>query len=288
MNNPPLDSALWWLSTSNVLYVTGAVLTVLTAAWVVYETRAVALGRHPKFFLLSEIFAAVAATICLAGTIGAIHFGNLVGHLKDVDLETYKTQAGIQIAQANQRAADANRKAQEARDKAVEAENENLKLHGQVSSDAALARTAEAALTKANKETSDFAHALAQQQGAMAEQARVSPILAQYQIEQLAKLLQPFSGQSVAIHSTSDTTVLRLGATVSMALNKAGIDTKQNMIDMGALYQGVSVAVHSPQDVPPLANALIVGLRQAGIDAHPVSVPNRVPEGKVALFMGPN
>jgi len=115
---PSIDSATWWLNASNVLYVAGAVFTALTAAWIVYETRAVALGKQSKFFLLSEVSAAISAIICVVGTVGAIHYGNLVGHLKDVALDTYKISAGIEIAKAKSDAADAEVKAEVARNKA--------------------------------------------------------------------------------------------------------------------------------------------------------------------------
>jgi hypothetical protein len=222
------------------------------------------------------------------GTIGAIHFSNTVSHLKDIDLEAYKTSSRLQIAQANTSAATANQKAQEARVVAAKVEQENAVLGGSVTKNAEAARKAEAELAKANKETSDFAHSLQKQQIVMQEQARVSPILTDFQITQLATVLNNFSGQDVIFHSTADTTVLRLKKTIAIALQKAGITFKQNSMDMGALYQGVSVAVHSPDNVPPLANALVMGLHQAGIDVHPVSAPDRVPVGKVALFLGPN
>lgn len=284
MNNPPLDSALWWLSTSNVLYVTGAVLTVLTAAWVVYETRAVALGKHPKFFLLSEIFAAVAATICLAGTIGAIHFGNLVGHLKDLQLDTYKTDAGKQIAKAQKDAADANKAT-------ADLALKNTQLQIELSSHETLEKKAEAKLTA--KETLDYNNVLAQQKAAsqqsmvMAQQAKLSPVLDDLQISALGNSLKSFAGQDVILHSTADTTVLRSKVSIIRAFQIAGITFKENSMDMGQMYQGISVVVHSPQDVPPLANALTLALRAAGITVNTVSA-EFVPAGRVAIYFGPN
>jgi hypothetical protein len=103
----PLDSASHWLNWSNILYVAGAVLTVVAAMYVLYENRAIALGRRVKHYFLSEIGVAAAAIVSLIGTIGAIHFSNAVGHIKDVDLVTYKTQAKIDIANATNEAAAA-------------------------------------------------------------------------------------------------------------------------------------------------------------------------------------
>lgn len=146
---------------------------------------------------------------------------------------------------------------------------------------------AEAKLTTQNRENYDFAHSLAVQQENMRQQAHVSPILGATQIDALATLLTPYSGQDVIFHTTLDTTVLRLQATIAAALIKASITSAQFMMDGGALYQGVSVVVHSPQSVPPLAEALALGLTQAGIILNTVTLPT-IPEGKVAIYIGPN
>lgn len=284
----PLDSASVWLSRSNTLYLVGSGLTVITALFVLYETRAVAVGRHVKLYLASEIAVSISAFLSLAGSIGAIHYGNVVSHLKDLELEAYKTSASQQIALAQRQGSDANKAAGFANQNAAQANLENTQLRLQLAKHETSEKKAEADLAAQNKQTSDFAHALAQQQATMAEQAHVSPVLTPFQIDALAKMLAPFAGQDVSIHTTSDTTVLRLERTIQIALDHAGVTHKQDSIDMGALFQGVSVAVHSPTDVPPIANALVTGLRSSGIDVHPVSTPDQVPGGKVAIFMGPN
>jgi len=157
-------------------------------------------------------------------------------------------------------------------------------LNGQVPPMPKKPEKAEAALAKANKETSDFAHALALQQQNMTMQAKVSPVLNQTQIAALANLLRGYEGQTVAVHMTLDTVVLRLANSIQAALQQAGIKPVGTM-NAGATYEGVSVAVHGPQDVPPLANTLVLGLRQAGIDVHPVAAPDQVPAGQVAIFL---
>jgi hypothetical protein len=277
----PLDSASWKLTTSNVLYITGAVFTTLTAAWVVYETRSVALGRQAKFFLLSEILGAISAAICLFGSIGAIHYGGVITHLKDVDLATYEKRADADIARNKKQAADAIKSA-------ADDNLENTKLRLELTQHESNEKKTEAELAKQNKETSDFAQSLAQQQATMNEQAKVSPVLSSEQIAQLANALRPFRGADVILHSTTDTTVLRLEQTIHIALQKAGLTVTANSMDIGALYQGVTVVVHDPKDVPPLANALVLSLHAAGINIQTASLPERVPAGKVAIFMGPD
>lgn len=284
----PLDSAsarLWW---SNAVYVSGAALTLLAAMLVFIERRLIAAGIRKRKILITEFIAVGAAIISLTGTIGAIHYSNLVSHLKDIDLDAYKTSAIVQISQANKSAATANQKAQQAREVAAKVEQENTVLGGSVAKNAYAARKAEADLAKANKETSDFAHALALQHGIMAEQAKVSPELTPYQIQALSRLLKPYAGQDVALHTTAETVVRRLGAEIKMAFNSAGITTKDYSDDIDALYQGVSVVVHDPNNVPPIANALIMGFRQAGVNVHPVSAPQMVSAGQVGIFIGPN
>jgi hypothetical protein len=144
-------------------------------------------------------------------------------------------------------------------------------------------KESEARLAEQNKETSDFAHALATQQARMAGQARLSPLLDQNQVEALAAFLKPFAGNSVDIHSTADTTVLRLERTIKAAFQIAGIKTPGTSVDIGALCQGVSVVVHSPTDVPHFADALADGLHNAGIEVHTASLSSQVPQGHVAL-----
>jgi hypothetical protein len=291
-----IDSASSLLNWSNAVYIGGAVLTFAAAAHVLYEKRAVILGRRARESVIAEASVIGAAAISLIGTIFAVHFGNVVSHLKDVDLAAYQEQARVEIAKANASAAQANQRAQEANQKAQDAKDEtarttraNLQLQNDVAKNKTEARNAEAQLGKQNQETSNFAHALAKQQENMAGEVKVAPVLDASQIDALADALRPFAGQAVIFHSTLDTTVLRLGATIRAALAKASLVSTDNefMMDLGALYKGVSVAVHDPTNVPPLATALVLGLRQAGITAHPVSIPT-VPEGRVAIYLGPN
>jgi len=284
----PLDSATRLLNTANILYIVGAVFTALTAVWVLWETRAVALGRHVKHFLLSEILGAISAFICVLGSAGAIHFGNVVSHLKDVALAQYEKQADLKIAQAQQGMAIANQTAHQADLAAQETAKENAALRLDLQGHEAAEKVTDARLAKQNEETADFAHALAQQQANMTEQAKVSPVLSQSQVESLTLAVLPFSGAAVGLHMTSDTTVRRLGYAIQVALQKAGIYVQPNTIDMDSLYQGVSVAVHAPGDVPPIANVLVVALRNDGITVHTVAVPDKVPAGTVAVFIGPN
>jgi hypothetical protein len=280
----PLNTASSLLLWSNRVYVTGAVLTLASAGMVLFEKRSRNQGRPLRLGLTTEIVVIIAAFICLCGTVGAISFGNVVSHLKDIDLATYKAGADTKIAQANRDAASANEKAEEAK-------KDNFQLQGDLLKHEGNEREAEAKLSA--KETIDYNHALeeqratAQQNVLMAAQAHVSPVLTNFQIESLANLLTPYKGQEVILHSTLDTTVLRLKQSIAVAIDKAGITFQQNSMDAGALYQGVSVVVHSPQEVPPLANSLVMGLRSAGITVNTVSL-DTVPKGKVAVYLGPN
>jgi hypothetical protein len=265
----------------------GAVLTLASAAMVLYEKSSKDQGRALRWGLTTEIVVICAAFICLCGTIGAISFGNIVSHLKDVDLAKYKKSADLQIAEANKAANIANQKAEEARLKAEGASKENATLQIKVAKGQAENKEAEAALAAQNEKTIQFTHALQLQQENMAQQMHVSPTLNEQQIRDLSNSLKPFAGQTVILHTTLDTTVLRLSNGIQKALSMASIKCNATM-NAGALYQGVTIAVHSasPSPHPPLADALFVGLKQAGIVAVGAAI-SEVPQENVALYVGP-
>jgi hypothetical protein len=277
--SPLIESISRSLDHWQFLYILAITIALLsTFAIVVFAFH---VQEHKVGLKVSNYIYVIASLLAVLATIV------IVTKTKSLDAEKDRV-AGVQSAQANQGAADANKKAQVAYDDAEKVKAENLKLQGNVASESTRAGSAEAGLAKANKETSDFAHSLQQQQATMQEQAKVSPVLSPIQVAVLTNVLKGFSGQDVEMHSTTDTTVLRLKYGIDMAFKQAGITESQNMMEMGALYQGVTVAVHSATNVPPFANILAEALHVSGIDVHTAAVPERVPEGKVAIFLGPN
>lgn len=110
----PLDTASSLLLWSNVLYVVGALLTLGTSALVLFEKRQIGKGVDIKHSVRNEVFFVSSAVICLAGTCGAIYFGNSVSDIKDADLTRYKITADGKIADANRDAAEANKESKEA------------------------------------------------------------------------------------------------------------------------------------------------------------------------------
>jgi hypothetical protein len=178
--------------------------------------------------------------------------------------------------------------AEEAKLKAENTSRKNALLRIDVLNGQAASKKAEAALAAQNQQTNQFAHALQLQQENMAQQMHVSPILSESQIVALSNSLKPFSGQDVIFHTTLDTTVLRLSYGIQRALDAASVKHTQMSMDAGAMYQGVSVVIHQIPGHPALADALISGLASAGIIVHPVVLPDRVPDGRVAIFLGPN
>jgi len=275
----PLDSASSWLTWSNVVYVGGAVLTLAAAMHVLYEKRAFASGKRKEESFLSEAMVILAATVSLIGTIGAIHFSNVVAKLKDDDLAHFKQTSDLSIAGLNQQAESAKKET-------AQLFGQNQQLAIDLSKEQTIARNAEANLRKQNEETSRFTHALAVQQQTMATQVHTSPELSADQVNAIANALMPFGGQEVIMHRTEDTVVGRLGSSLAQAFIKAHIQFPHYSIDMGQLYQGITVAVHADKGHPPLADVLLNALRQQGIIATPVAL-DTVPEGKVAIFLGP-
>ncbi len=135
-----IDSASQRLTWSNLAYVSGAVFTILAAMVVLLEKRSVAtntsVGRKgrsqqaSKKSLLAEFLGLFAAIVSLGGTVGAIHYGNLISHLKDDDLESFKTQASVDIAQAGTTAQNALWSSMQARNDATNAADNTKGLQG--------------------------------------------------------------------------------------------------------------------------------------------------------------
>jgi hypothetical protein len=281
----PLDSASSWLTWSNAVYVGGAALTLAAAMHVLYEKRAIASGKRTKDSFISEAAVILAATVSLVGTIGAIHFGKVVSKLKDDDLAQYKKAADLKIAGLTKESEDAKKETAQLTKDNKQLQIDLSKEKTTLSKEQTTARTAESDLKKANESTVQFTQALAMQQQVMAQQVHTSPELNESQIAAVATMLKPFAGQELIIHSTTDTVVARLGNSVAAACKMGGI-TPQFTEDLGAMYQGVSVVVHADQGHPPLADILVIGLRQQGIIVTPAS-NNSVPVGKVAIYLGP-
>ncbi len=133
-------------------------LTLGSAALVLYEKHSKNQGKMLKWSLLSEIAVIFAALVSLCGTIGAIRFRDIVSHIKDVDLHAYKTKADLTIADANKTAAQArkdagkaNSQAQEAREKADNVGHDNIRFSANVKENADQARSAESTLERKTK-----------------------------------------------------------------------------------------------------------------------------------------
>lgn len=234
--------------------------------------------EHKTGLKASNYVYVVASVLAVVSTIV------IVVKTRSLDAEKDRV-ASVQIAQLKRDAATANKTAEETK-------QANLQLKSALLSHERQEKEAETKLSA--KESLDYNHVLEAQKAqrgqneVMQRQAVVSPQLTLTQVHALASALKPFAGQDVSLHVTSDTVVGRLAVAIKMAFNEAAITTKYYMTDIGALYQGVSVAVHDPKSVPPIANALVIGLQQAGIDVHAVSAPQRVAAGQVAVFLGPN
>ena len=102
-----LDSATNLLRWSNRFYVMGATFTLLSAGLVLYAKHAKNQGRVLGWKLITEIVVIVAAFISLCGTVGAIVFGNIAVHFKDLEIQGYETTANQKIAEAHAAAAAA-------------------------------------------------------------------------------------------------------------------------------------------------------------------------------------
>lgn len=290
--SPALDTLGRSLNHWQALYILAITLALLsTFAILVFSFH---LKKRNTELRVSNYVYVLCSVIAVVATIVIVAKSHALDAEKDREVTLKQKDADLRIQQsktiASQAEADAQiakQRAEEARLKAADANKENSNLRIDVSREQKATLDAEAKLREENRETFNYAHALAQQQATMAEQAHVSPVLTDFQVDNLGRILAPYKGQDVILHSTLDTTVLRLKQTIAMALLKAGLTFKDNSMDAGALYKGVSVIVHSPQDVPALANSLVLGLRSSGVDVNTVSMDS-IPQGRVAIYLGPN
>jgi len=261
------------------LYIISLVIGALSTFWIIIFALHV---KESKMGLkISNYVYLGAAWLAVISTVVIIAKTRSIDTEKDKQVELFQSQAAVQIQQLKTTA-------EEAKLKAENTSKENALLRIDVLKGQAESKKAEAALATQNQQTNQFAHALQMQQENMAQQMHVSPVLSESQIVALSNSLKPFSGQDVIFHTTLDTTVLRLSYGIIRALDAASVKHTQNSMDAGAMYQGVSVVIHQIPDHPPLADALISGLTSAGIIVHPVVLPDRVPDGRVAIFLGPN
>ena len=72
----PLSAASSLLVWSNRLYITGSLLTLASAAMVLYEKHSKNQGRMLEWRLRTEILVIVAAFLSFSGSIAAITFGS--------------------------------------------------------------------------------------------------------------------------------------------------------------------------------------------------------------------
>lgn len=287
------DSAAQLLTWSNRIYVIGAVLTLASAAMVLYEKHSKNQGRAVRWGLATEIVVIIAAFICLCGTVGAISFGNVVSHLKDADLAAYEKAADLQIAQAqkdtasaNQEAKVAEEKAEAARSKAESTAQDNSHLRIDVANHEIAEAKANSDLAAQNKKLNDFTQGLAQQQKGMAQQMQVTPSLGDVQVNFIAQQLMQFPGQKVAIHTMSDARCQRLAAQFHRAFELAHLNIVEYSTDMGPIYQGVAVGVRAVAGHPALADVLIGAIGRVGIPVRGGLEPS-IPEGVVSIYIGP-
>ena len=284
----PLNTASSLLLWSNRIYVTGAVLTLTSAAMVLYEKHSKNLGRSIRWGLTTEIVVIIAAFICLCGTIGAITFGNIVSHLKDVDLATYKATADTKIAQANKDADKALSDAATANKKAEDTKQANLQLQIELSKHEWKEKQAEAKLAAQNQQTAQFAQGVAQQQQGMAQQMQAAPSLSDAQVDVIAKLLTPFAGRTVSVHTMMDARSQRLAGRFQQAFSKAGIKFDGSSTDMGPNYVGIMILVKNPtpNPHPPIADVLHYAIQSVGIQPHGAADAS-LKEDEVRLCIGP-
>lgn len=107
------------------------------------------------------------------------------------------------------------------------------------------------------------------------------------QRSQIAGLLKPFAGQSVALNVyTQDSEAQIFAEQIAGVLQDAGLRINRANI-IGPVAQGLAVAVHDQQNIPPLAGTIQHAFGAAGIAMPGVVVPNLVQTpGEFAIAVG--
>lgn len=226
-----------------------------------------------KWELRTEIVVIVAAFVSLVGTVGAISFGSIVSHLKDIEISDYKTHADLHIAQANERASQALVSAIEAYKQTQEVAKDNIGLHHRT------------------EEVDRFTKGISAQQQGLARQMLASQSISDEQIAEISRQLKRFAGQQITFHTAIDAHVQRLAMQLTRAFEGAGISVTNTQLDFGADYQGLRVVVKTAPR-PPLADAIMDSFESVGLHAKgqywPNTVgPQAVAPGEVTIVIGP-
>lgn len=171
-----------------------------------------------------------------------------------------QTLADVEISDSYQKAAQANAMAQSARAAAetaakdqLEIERENLRLEAELQYGERENAKSQTRIRALEKENAPRTISLDQQQ-------------------KVLHLLKPFSGQKVRVEIVaSDEETQEFVSQVIEALSKAGLSVNATTSVMGMTGRGFAVAVHDPMSAPPLASAIAMAFRSAGINVTTVS-----------------
>ena len=233
-----------------------------------------------------DIWLLIFGVVVVVGVAGESIFGirHWWNSRKLQEIQKSESQAQqLEIARLNKDISDAKAAQQQVELELVKQREVTAKAQA----DAAQAKLRAAELAIKTERTSQFVEGLALQQQGMARQIQGVPSLGDAQVNIITERLRPFAGQHITIHSTMDTSVIRLGSQFKRAFELAQLKVITFSEDMGAQYQGVVVAVKKSQgSVPQMGETLLGVIQSLGIKASGAINPT-VGDADVALYLGP-
>jgi hypothetical protein len=188
--------------------------------------------------------------------------GTRIADLQDSELSRYKTEAGIQIAQANELSAKANEGAASANERAAEA-NQRAAEANRLAESEKLARLR------------------------IEEKIRGRRLTAE-QKDKLSAVLRPFAPASITIEypGTSDQEIVDLASDIDAAIRNAGItmSTANRSMMMGTSWRGITILFGDDRaaETEAIANFLI----EAGLCKKPVSAEKSPVKSTLAIRVG--
>jgi len=217
----------------------------------------------------------IACTLAVVATFGVVYFGGKYTLLRERELEEYKRQADLGIAQANAVAASAQAAAERARaeQEMWKVERAELELRLAAMEDGQSRIRKEGVKSNARVQTlEDWARPRAIEE---AQQVLIGGFLASFKDASI----------SLGVYSQDDE-ALRFGRQVSETLRLSGLNVQDDQY-LGKAGTGFGVFVSREGEPPPLALAILNAFQAAGIEIDLVRDPDDLlPAGEIQIVVG--
>ncbi|HEV2988380.1 MAG TPA: hypothetical protein VG759_08055 [Candidatus Angelobacter sp.] len=253
------------------------------------HTMSPQLDAISRWLAVSHSAYIIAAIVTVIATFGVVYFSGKYTRIKELELENYKHQSDLRIAEADRKAAGSVALAAAAQADTAKSQREieelktaqeklktertemTLRLHGLEQSSSKLSET----------------NAQAQEKIKRLEEAQKPRKISEEQKVNIVKLLRAFKGQTVELHiyGQNHETIL-FAQQITAILQEAGIVVNSGVV-VGSTAQGFGVVVHDAKSPPPLAGTIVHAFSSEGIPVDGVTRPDIVPnEGQFLIVIG--